>query len=1218
MIAIIPLFSALLTFGLALYTWSLRRRFSWVLTLALLLFAISYWSFGYTFELLVDSLEAKVLWAKLEYLGIVAVPFLWFVFAWQYIEQHQWLTRNYLLLFCIIPITTVVFAWTNDQHGLLWEQLTLVQVEQNTILQLSYGIWFWVNIIYSYILLLIGSVILFQAFGRFSHAYRWQMIILLLAPLAPWISNTVYILGLSPIPGLDLTPPSFAISGVIFAWGIFRLQLFDVAPIARGTLVDNLESGVLMVDLNNQGVDVNQAFLNIVGLSKKAVIGVPLNELLNIETHSNSPNQYTHRDLELNGQYYDVTISKVLNKQQHIRGTLIVLHNITERKVAEEEVLSQKKLSEVLTSVAYAATQDLDLNTAMNNTIQTVVGITRAEIGNLILIDEDWQIVQSVLIQNDGKVIVQRSSDIQNVIDTGLSGWVARNRQAVSIPDVNEDERWLTLRGRPNKARSALAVPVIEQGEVFGVISVTHRAPHHFTTQDQYYIQAAANQMSVALRNTQTHVALRQHAADLSTLFAITRLVSRSLVHENLLEQALYVAMTALKFDMGLLSLKKGDGQLSLIAERGLPQALSLRFQQNGFEGTLSDLVHKRQEGIYLPDIQKLEGELKEIEGDVITAIDDLQKVGVRSYYGIPLQNPQESLGTLSLFAKERREVASIQERALYEAIGHQMSTAIANTRLYSQINQQLKNQTLLREAVTAINSTLELNEVLTQIAQQMSRALDTTSAYICSYNSETLAPETLAGYISPEANVLEKESDFGVFHQLSEEFPDDLITLAQGHISAINVDDPELVDAQRERMLRYGIKSILIMPFNIGNQTTAYAELWESRRLRNFSGEEIGLAQIMAGQAAIAMENANLFASIANERGRLEAIIQSSRDGIVLVGMDRRILVMNEMALQLFNLPGSPQDWINRPMRDALTFLMQDTPEIVKSAINEMQRIRLGDEPAGSGEYEVNSQIIFWQNLPVLSDETALGRLLILRNVTQEKLLERMRDDLTHTMVHDLRNPLASISLSLDIMSSYLNKLDEPKIGRVINRAQESSARMLSMVNAILDISRLENGHMPIQPSLVLLPELLSAILSAQLPIAEKKNIQLEKHLPSDAKVWADKGLLERVLQNLVGNALKFTPDGGLVEVTAVQKETPNGLRWHVSVKDTGRGIPSEIKDHLFQKFTTGTQQQRGNGLGLAFCRMALEAHGEKIWVEDSSAKGTTFMFTLPCKMSS
>ena len=240
------------------------------------------------------------------------------------------------------------------------------------------------------------------------------------------------------------------------------------------------------------------------------------------------------------------------------------------------------------------------------------------------------------------------------------------------------------------------------------------------------------------------------------------------------------------------------------------------------------------------------------------------------------------------------------------------------------------------------------------------------------------------------------------------------------------------------------------------------------------------------------------------------------------------------------------------------------------------------------------------------------MGRLLVLRNVTDERLLEQFREDLTHTMVHDLRNPLTGISSSLKLLRSHTGDLLPPRYKQILEIAISSAGRMLELVNAILDISRLESGRMPLEPTSFRVPELVESVSLMQSAWIEERDLDYEVRVDDDLPpAWGDKGLIERVIQNLVGNAVKFTPPGGRVEIEAyAEPDIPDKLR--VSVRDTGPGIPPEIREHLFQKFVTGQQERTGSGLGLAFCRMVMEAHGERIWVSRTSESGTTFTFTL------
>jgi signal transduction histidine kinase len=278
------------------------------------------------------------------------------------------------------------------------------------------------------------------------------------------------------------------------------------------------------------------------------------------------------------------------------------------------------------------------------------------------------------------------------------------------------------------------------------------------------------------------------------------------------------------------------------------------------------------------------------------------------------------------------------------------------------------------------------------------------------------------------------------------------------------------------------------------------------------------------------------------------------------------------------------------------------------------MRRIKKGDEPLGEGEYQVGPRTIHWLNLPVMAGALPLGRLLALRDVTEERLLEKMRNDLTHTMVHDLRNPLTAISTSLQLLDMTTSDTLSPDQQQMMASARSGAQRMLKLTNAILDISRLEGKQMPLERALVSLRDLTTSVLNSQATLAENKRLRLESDAPSDLPpAWIDARLIERVFQNLIDNAIKFTPDGGAVCVTLRVEPAEQLAQFHISISDTGPGIAPEIRERLFQKFVTGRHEKRGSGLGLAFCKMVVEAHGGRIWVEETSGSGATFTFTLP-----
>ena len=345
-----------------------------------------------------------------------------------------------------------------------------------------------------------------------------------------------------------------------------------------------------------------------------------------------------------------------------------------------------------------------------------------------------------------------------------------------------------------------------------------------------------------------------------------------------------------------------------------------------------------------------------------------------------------------------------------------------------------------------------------------------------------------------------------------------------------------------------------------------------------------------------------------------LRGLIDASRDGILMITLDARLSVINAVALHMLNLPGRPIDWRGKTAAALLRTLRSVAPSAARAGTTELRQVRRApDLTLRQGEIEVLGRTLLWQTMPVQIDDQLIGWLLALRDLTDERLVEQLREDMRHTMVHDLRNPLTSIVASLEVLVDEPEML-QPHQLNLLQIAQRNSQRMINLVNDILDVSRLESGQMPLNLKDWSLPDLIEDALQVQQVLAQDKHITLQNRVPHDLPlVHADEGLMRRVVQNLVGNAVKFTPPGGCVtlttELTTMTSSQPIVL---LSVQDTGAGIPPEIQTQLFQKFVTGPQRGRGSGLGLALCKLAVEAHGQQIWVDTLPGHGTVFTFTI------
>ncbi|HNT25377.1 MAG TPA: histidine kinase N-terminal 7TM domain-containing protein [Anaerolineales bacterium] len=232
-------------------------------------------------------------------------------------------------------------------------------------------------------------------------------------------------------------------------------------------------------------------------------------------------------------------------------------------------------------------------------------------------------------------------------------------------------------------------------------------------------------------------------------------------------------------------------------------------------------------------------------------------------------------------------------------------------------------------------------------------------------------------------------------------------------------------------------------------------------------------------------------------------------------------------------------------------------------------------------------------------------------QDISERKALESMRDDLTHMLVHDLRNPLGQAKMALSMLQGGDEAADIRR--EMVEIAGLGLSRMEGLVNDILSISRMESGQVSLEYSPVDIARLFQQVVAQQALRAKFQNVTLlDKADPDLPSVQADVKLIQRVLENLIGNALKFTPDGGLIELSAKTEGDDFVL---VSVRDNGAGFPPEMQAHLFEKFVTG-KKGGGFGLGLAFCRLVVNEHGGQIRGENAPEGGAVFSFTLPVVM--
>lgn len=382
---------------------------------------------------------------------------------------------------------------------------------------------------------------------------------------------------------------------------------------------------------------------------------------------------------------------------------------------------------------------------------------------------------------------------------------------------------------------------------------------------------------------------------------------------------------------------------------------------------------------------------------------------------------------------------------------------------------------------------------------------------------------------------------------------------------------------------------------------------------------------QTIAAQAAVAIQNARLYArtdeALARRVQELDSVLRTTRDGVLLLDLDWQVLALNRALAEFVGVAQS--EFARRPV-DAARAGVAALVELIAYPPDELradcERLRTSDV-AQIGEVVVLGPAALQVErtlTPVRDSNDAIaGWLLAFRDLTEELELERLRDEMTNMLVHDLRSPISLMLASLSMLEEANERAEKAQVRRLIEMARRSGDRILTLVDDLLDIGQLERGQLPLTLEAVPVDELFDEICARYELVAAGSDIELQReadgHLPA---LTVDRSLVTRVLANLVDNAIKFTPDGGQVAISARLDEdaAPDALL--IGVEDTGPGIPREARSLLFEKFQQVPNirgRRRGTGLGLPFCKLAVEAHGGRIWVESKVGEGSTFLLTLP-----
>lgn len=422
---------------------------------------------------------------------------------------------------------------------------------------------------------------------------------------------------------------------------------------------------------------------------------------------------------------------------------------------------------------------------------------------------------------------------------------------------------------------------------------------------------------------------------------------------------------------------------------------------------------------------------------------------------------------------------------------------------------------------------------------------------------------------------------------------------------------------------------SCLSVPILAGKQVLGVMSVQSLQQQGIHTGAHQRLLETVASQAALAIQNARLYAEIRSSLARrvqeLNSIFRTTQDGILLLKKDWRMVAVNRAFSRFVGLIGLEAR--GQPVRtwpsEGGTMLVR-LGYTAESFFQDCQLLLQGGEGAQIKKQiaisGASSRFVERVVTAVYDEEhrQVMGWLLILRDVTEEVELNRLREEMTHMLVHDLRSPLSNILNTLELGQMQVEKGESEYLPTVLTMAEKNGQRMMRLINDLLDIYKLESKTVPLERQPVPVKLLLDDVVAQFNTVAEEASLLLTNEAAEGlTPLNVDYDSVMRLVCNLVDNAIKFTPDHGRIRLWAQLDKSESPPTMLMGVSDTGDGISSSARTNLFEKFKFGYASGRrsGTGLGLPYCKLVAEAHGGEIWVESTGqpGEGSTFVVRLP-----
>jgi len=863
LIPLIYLLAAIPYATLGLYAW-FRRPAAAVTPFAWMMFGMAIWSFVYSFEISSQDVQTKLRLDNVEYFGVVSIPVFFLMFALEFSGRGHLLTPRKKALLWFIPVVTLVLVSTNEFHGLMWDSETVKESFGLTLLEVRPKIFFWLNVVYSYILLLAANLLLIKEVIQRPGIYRIQAGLVILGLLIPWIGNVIYLAGLSPIPNLDATVLFFIPTGLALGWAITQYRLLDVIPPEHVTILQNIPDGLIVVDARQRILFLNPIAELIFAKTEEAAIGQPLailsKDFSSIISANLSPRETRFEyflDQENRKPVFEITLSPIHSWKSmdatHPMGYVFNLHDISLRKEAEAMISLREAMME---AVSLAAGQFLKESSWEHNIPGILGSIGQAADVSRVFVfmnytDENSCIYSSRCYEWTAPDVTPQIDNpaLQHILleEAGLGRWEETLGKGHSLSghlvDFPESEKRI-LGGQ--QIFSIAMVPIFVDRQWWGFIGFDecrHERTWRGTELDA--LHALANIFGTAETRTRAEQKLlrRQH-----TLNMLHEIVVLSLKASDLQSMA-----QELVNHVG--ELMKADGCFITLWDESYQHVIPLSAYATDREKYLS---HHPSHGESTLTASALEAAqplvIEDVQNSPMQSYKFLEIFPAKSLIVFPLIAGGRHLGAIILSYYRRRRFQA-EEIAIGGQAADLIALSLEKFQAMEHAHRRAKESETLRKAGAAVNETLDTQETVARVLEQLAQVIPYDSASVQILNGNDLEVVGGRGWESEKMIV-------GVRFPIPGDNPNSVVIQTR---KPYYLPEADKIYASFSNPFTNHIRSWLGIPLIVQGQIIGMLSI-DSSKPDNFTKENIDLAAAFADHAAINLENTRRFMEVQSQ----------------------------------------------------------------------------------------------------------------------------------------------------------------------------------------------------------------------------------------------------------------------------------------------------------------------------------------------------------------